>query len=331
MAHIAKYTRGSCGGLTKHFERAKDEQGRYYRFKNQEIDLTRTPLNYNLAPDRQSQLGFIKNRLNEVYCHNRADVKVMGSWVVTVPQTVPEEYQREFFERTYKFLADRYGEKNVISAYVHMDETTPHMHFAFIPVVYDKGKNREKVSAKEVINKADLRSFHTDLQEVMNEFTAEHDHAFECDILNGATDNGNLTVQGLKAQDLAERNEIEAEVINEMTDYSAALAAEVEQLTAEKRQLTGEVEQLRSSLLSLKESERNLTAAITVKAREFSQKNFATMAEYQGWIKAHRADITAEKRLNLLEKFVELPAVKEIFEKFKAAQERADRDHTLER
>ena len=109
MAHVAKYTKGSCGGLTKHYERAKDKDGRYYRFKNQEIDLERTPLNYNLAPHSKNQLQFIKDRLENVYCMKRDDVKVMCSWVVTVPQTVPEEHEREFFERTYKFVEERYG------------------------------------------------------------------------------------------------------------------------------------------------------------------------------------------------------------------------------
>ena len=77
MAHFAKYTRGSCGGLTKHYERAKDKDGNYYRFKNEEIDPTRTHLNYNLAPHNEKQLEFIKERLSEVYCLKRDDVKVM--------------------------------------------------------------------------------------------------------------------------------------------------------------------------------------------------------------------------------------------------------------
>lgn len=220
MAHFAKYTKGSVGGLTKHFERAKDSEGRYYRFKNQDIDAERTMMNYNLAPHGEKQLDFIKERLEEVYCLNRDDVKVMGSWVVTVPKTVPEEHQREFFERTYDFLEKRYGKENVISAYVHMDETTPHMHFAFVPVTYDEKKQRQKVSAKEVVGKADLRSFHADLQAEMERFVEAHDYEFECDVLNGATDNGNLTVQGLKAEKLAELNANEAEILAEIVDLS---------------------------------------------------------------------------------------------------------------
>lgn len=318
MAHYAKYTRGSVGGLTKHYERAKDSEGRYYRFKNQEIDKERTPLNYNLATHGESQLEFIKNRLNEVYCMNRDDVKVMGSWVVTVPQTVPEEHQREFFERTYKFLADRYGEKNVISAYVHMDETTPHIHFAFIPVIYDKKKDREKVSAKEVTDKADLRSFHTDLQEVMNEFVKEHEYEFECDVLNGATDNGNLTVQGLKAKDLEEQNEIETEVLNDMIEQSNEIGAVVQELQIRAENLSEEHESLSKSLSKLKTIESTL------------EKNIAQLEE-------KRDSLTSDK-MSLLQRFVETQKIKPIFEQFcrnamerqeKAKEERTERKSVL--
>lgn len=307
MAHFAKYTKGSVGGLTKHYERAKDSEGRYYRFKNQEIDKERTPLNYNLATHGESQLEFIKRRLGEVHCMNRDDVKVMGSWVVTVPQTVPEEHQREFFERTYKFLADRYGEKNVISAYVHMDETTPHMHFAFIPVVYDRKKDREKVSAKEVTNKADLRTFHTDLQNVMNELVEEHEHSFECDVLNGATGNGNLTVQGLKAKDLEEQNEIETEILNDTIALNNEMGAVTQRLQEESDSLSEEREKLSKSLSKLKTIENTL------------EKNIAQLED-------RRDGLTADKTI-LMQRFVEAEKIKPIFEQFcKSTIERQERE-----
>lgn len=48
-----------------------------------------------------------------------------------------------------------------------MDETTPHMHFSFVPVFYDKKKDRETVSAKCVISRIELKSFHSDLSNYM--------------------------------------------------------------------------------------------------------------------------------------------------------------------
>lgn len=125
MANYAKYTRGAIGHVTRHYERAKDEYGNYIKFGNQEIDVSRSHLNYNLAPE-QVQLQAIHKRLDEVYCMNRKDVNVMCSWVITAPKDLHEERQSEFFKTTYEFLEKKYGQKNIISSYVHLDENTPY-------------------------------------------------------------------------------------------------------------------------------------------------------------------------------------------------------------
>ncbi|NBJ84097.1 hypothetical protein D5274_20355, partial [bacterium 1XD42-94] len=58
---------------------------------------------------------------------------------------------RQFFQDAYDFLAERYGRENVISATVHLDEATPHMHFNFVPVTPDG-----RLSAKDVLTKQSL-------------------------------------------------------------------------------------------------------------------------------------------------------------------------------
>ena len=94
MANAQKYTKSACGHMTAHYERAKDENGEYIKFGNQNIDPSRTHLNYNLAPLRVSdgvsgvsgQIDFIRQRTTEARTLNRADVNVMVSWVVTLPK-----------------------------------------------------------------------------------------------------------------------------------------------------------------------------------------------------------------------------------------------------
>jgi len=169
VAHLAKYGRNSVARLSKHFERAKDISGNYVKFNNINIDHSRTPLNYNLAPDRSGgQVAFINQRLSEVRCLARSDVNIMCSWVITVPKDIiGTDCEKQFFQETYDFLKEKYGEENVISAYVHKDETTPHIHFTFVPVVKDKKRGDLKVSAKECITQNDLKTFHTKLDEYL--------------------------------------------------------------------------------------------------------------------------------------------------------------------
>jgi hypothetical protein len=201
MAHAMKHTKAACGHMFKHYERAQDENGEYIKFGNQDIDTAFSGSNYNLAPDREiSQGDFVRQRCSEVRMQNRKDVNVMCSWVVTAPQSLPNDDIHRFFSSTYDFLSDRYGKENVVSAYVHMDETTPHMHYAFVPVVEDKKRGGYKVSAKEAIDRKDLQTFHKD-------YDAHMTRVFGRDIgvQNEATKEGNKSIEELKRGTAAER------------------------------------------------------------------------------------------------------------------------------
>lgn len=194
---MKKHTKASCGHMLAHYNRTANN------ISNENLDRTRTHLNYNLATHQyMEQNKFVKKRCSEVHCLNRKDVNVMVSWVITAPKNLPEAKHKDFFKASYDFCKNRYGIQNVISAYVHMDETTPHMHFAFVPVVkaLKKGKEIEKVSAKECIDKCELRKFHTELQLYL-----ERELDCEVSILNEATKEGNKSIEDLKRENAIER------------------------------------------------------------------------------------------------------------------------------
>lgn len=162
MAHLKKNTRGAVPGLAVHFERKTDHH------TNKEIDVSKSYLNQDLMADGSDMLSRFNERLNDVYCMKRDDVKALATWIVTLPEAlseVPYEQQSAFFEATKQFLDDRYGQENAVAAVVHYDETTPHLHYAFVPVVFDAKKERYKVSAKEVLTRHDLQTFHDDLDQ----------------------------------------------------------------------------------------------------------------------------------------------------------------------
>ena len=195
MAHMMKHTKASCGHMFAHFDRKAEH------ISNENLDRTKTHLNYNLAVHQEMNQGeFVKQRCSEVRCQNRKDVNVMVTWVVTAPKDLPITENKAFFQASYDFLQNRYGKENVISAYVHMDEVTPHMHFAFVPIVEDKKRGGYKVSAKECVNRHDLQSFHGDLQTFV-----ERRLGHQVRILNEATQNGNRSIEELKRQSATER------------------------------------------------------------------------------------------------------------------------------
>lgn len=160
MAHLKKNTRGAVPGLAVHFERKTDHH------TNKEIDVSKSYMNQDLMADGSDMLSRFNERLNDVYYMKRDDVKALATWIVTLPEELteaPYEQQSAFFEATTNFLNDRYGQENAVAAVVHYDETTPHLHYAFVPVVFDDKKSRYKVSAKEVLTRHDLQTFHDDL------------------------------------------------------------------------------------------------------------------------------------------------------------------------
>lgn len=203
MAHLTSFKSAGAVGVLRHDERK--ETDKVQSRKNECIDNLKTHLNYNLAPPRKGTLMEHIKRVceeNSVKLNNRKDLNVMCSWVVTVPKVVqPQQYQL-FFQRCYDFLKERYGEKYTLSATVHMDETTPHLHYSFIPVGYDSKNDRLTVSSKLVATRTELRFCQQELSKSL-----EKEFGYDLGILNEATKEGNKTIQELKYKTAVEKVE----------------------------------------------------------------------------------------------------------------------------
>lgn len=197
MASVKKFTESAVVNQLRHIERTIAHP------ENMDIEKDRTVQNYSLLPQRGiSSYEYYRQRKSELYCYNRADVKVMAGWIVTAPKDLPMSEMEKFFNVTYEFLSERYGEKNCVQAVVHNDEGgQPHIHFLFIPAAADKKHGGEKICANDVLNKAELRNFHSALQKYLL------DHGVQANILTGITktQGGNRTVRELKQENTKNR------------------------------------------------------------------------------------------------------------------------------
>jgi len=156
IVRIQKFTKGSVKGIEIHDRREKltDETSH----TNPDIDWDRSHLNYDLHPDQnQNFYQAVKNRINQLDLSRavRKDAIVMAQVLVTSDhdffECLTDDEQKKFFEDSYLFLADRYGMENIVSATVHLDEKTPHMHINMVPVTDDG-----RLSAKSVFTRASL-------------------------------------------------------------------------------------------------------------------------------------------------------------------------------
>lgn len=247
MAHIAKYQASALGKLCGHYNRWKDfpEHG----IERENIDASRTHLNYNLAPDHNGgQVAFVRDRIESLELKRapRKDAVRMCDCVLTKPQSLDPSKTEEFFRAGFDFLAKRYGIKNTISAYVHMDEKTPHMHYAWVPVTKDG-----RLSAKDVVNRQDLRTLHKDMKSyIEKELGCEvkiilgPEKAQEKALSNVPQKQLDAAREALKEELAEETERLEylrqrAREIGKEVDAMAAAAAKIEQLESAPRREYG--------------------------------------------------------------------------------------------
>ena len=191
--HVEKYTKSALGNMLKHYSR---EQKNPNCRDNINPDLTK--YNYNLAPKREiTDYQFIQQRLSEVKHLNRADINIIADWIITLPKDFNGD-EEKFFQIAYEGMCSRYGEENVVSAWIHKDEQAqPHLHYCFIPVQRTVDKNNheiEKLNAKAVLNRQELKEIHPYMEQYLER---NHVHAH---LLNGKTRDGNKSVKELKQE-----------------------------------------------------------------------------------------------------------------------------------
>lgn len=142
----------------------ENERDENYISDNPQIDRARTKDNYRLVSSYGTYTEFINNRLRELNLSTRKDAVVMNSFVVGSDKTFFDKLSKMqryiFFENCAKFFAERYGEKNIISAVVHLDETTPHMHLNLMPIT-----SNGRLCSKQLFDKPQLQKLQTDFYE----------------------------------------------------------------------------------------------------------------------------------------------------------------------
>ncbi len=144
-----------------------DAQGSYIHndrrskgHSNKDIDPTRTHLNFYC---KENQLTYIKefDKMKKEYDLKgsiRSNSIIMCEMMITSDNEffdkIGLEETKRYFRESYKFVCNykNLGERNIVSAAVHLDETTPHMHLVYIPVIKttDKdGNTIEKICARD--------------------------------------------------------------------------------------------------------------------------------------------------------------------------------------
>lgn len=94
---------------------------------------------------------------------------------------IGETETKRYFETAYEFVSEykNLGEKYIMSAQVHMDEESPHMHLVFLPVVHTtdkKGNDIDKLACSEFWKEKDS---YRQLQNAFYEYMVSHNFELE--------------------------------------------------------------------------------------------------------------------------------------------------------
>lgn len=195
-----KLTRAQAMGAYKHNERKTKNHS------NKNIDNSKTELNYYL---KKNELSYIKefDRIKEKYDLKgqiRHNSNITCEMVFTSDQKffdeIGYEESKRYFTESYNFICNykNLGKQNIISAVVHMDEDTPHMHLLFIPVVHTTDKQGNK------IDKVCCRDFwrgknsYRDLQNAYFKYISEKGFKLERGELVEVTNREHYSVQEFK-------------------------------------------------------------------------------------------------------------------------------------
>ena len=237
VCHFGKYKSGNVFGLQKHNQRENEN------YSNMDIDKAKTPLNYDLV--NQKDINYLK-RVKTIIEANRAskrairkDATVYCECIISSEsaffENLTEDKQKEFFKSSLDYLKNKIGEEFIISANVHLDETTPHMHVGFVPII------ENSLSAKKLIDRKFLREVQDQLPAYLKNLGFDIQRGIE---------NSKRKHKDTKEfkKELDRELENKYKDINAIESYKNELEGKIEELEARLNQKTIEYENITKTL-----------------------------------------------------------------------------------
>lgn len=323
VVHMQKMKMSACGGIQSHINREHESR------TNDDIDYTQTEKNYSFC-ETDDLRGDIKAVIEDMVQSKKAirkDAVVCCNFIITSDyETLSEwlpEMQEMFFEETYDYFTKRYGIENVVYANVHMDEKTPHMHLGVVPITKDG-----RLSAKSLFTPSELKNLQTDFaRKVGKAYGLERG-------VEGST-NKHIEMQRYKLEKAHEKIKDADESLS-YTHFLTELAEEeLKETKKELEQKKAELDETKKYLAEAKNLKKVLIETVEfieddIEAKEGvleeldgriekkaeNGSNGLKMDDLGEMIRLQKEKQKEKTLIRLLKRFVELPQIKPIWEKF---------------
>ncbi len=145
ILRFAKYKGPEIARIEAHNERTKEKYD-----SNPDIDMSRTNRNFHLIKPKERYRTTIEWQIKNNGCRTRTDsVRMVETLITATPKFFKGKTETEikdYFEHALEFVEQRQEQRTILSAVIHMDEATPHMHLSFVPITDDG-----RLCAKEIL------------------------------------------------------------------------------------------------------------------------------------------------------------------------------------
>ena len=127
IMRFAKYKGPEIGNIEAHNERTKEKYA-----SNPDVDTSRSKYNFHLVKPPGKYRAESERQIAAAGCRTRKDsIRMIETLFTASPEFFKGKKRAEirvFFEEALHFLEQHQPKETIISAVVHMDEKTPHMH-----------------------------------------------------------------------------------------------------------------------------------------------------------------------------------------------------------
>lgn len=233
----------------------------------------------------------------------------------------------EWCQDSIRYLYDTFGIDNVVSAHLHMDEKTPHIHASVVPIVtgerrkakkeqangkrkYRKKANAVRLCADDLFNRQTLISYHDGYAEVMAKYglqrgvrgsearhTTTTQYYRELKKMNDALEMESKRLQEEKAEAEQELKQVKSEIRTDKlksvaTDAATALASGVSSLfgSGKMKSLERKNEDLRDEIAIRDETIEQLQSNIKQMEVEHSRAMMNKDNEHRKALEAKEAE-----------------------------------------
>lgn len=290
MSYLAcvmkKMKKENLFGMQKHNQRESKNHN------NKDIDKNKSDLNYDLVNENKINISkkvydLIEKR-RESKKAIRKDAVLIDEFIISSDKNFFEDINQDeikkFFETSKQFFAERYGEENIISANVHLDETTPHMHLDVCPL------RDGKLSHKNMFTRNELRNIQEELPKTLNENGFEIERG-----IKGSTQK-HIDTQVFKAQ--------EEKRLKELEEKRKELEKDIASRKEESNNLNFEIESGKTVLNNLKQGNDCLDEDIkynrdgfNIKMDSFEFRKFQTQIASIKKVKKENEDLKNENSI----------------------------------